>query len=334
PSPTPPRRPGSVMTKACLGQDSRRPAEGGPGELPSACAARGRSRLPATQRESTAVGTFAAPTRKNSAAMPGSGRVRKRSTAFTVTSLGETPVPPEVSTTSGNASNAGIAAPPPAAAPPDPVKSCSMTAGTSASATINASGVSIPRSRSHSTASTPERSSYSPAAALAAATTPRPVRPASLAATSCARPALVIDAPIPGLAAGLRQHPQARDLGVLIHGLDHVVHRQSRAAHRGERLHLHARDTAGLHRRNNPHRGFRLGDLLEVDSDLAQWQRVAQRNDLRGLLRTHDPGDTRHRQRIPLRQAGLVAVPILEDHGEDVLPGPQEALRRRGAGGL
>ena len=68
----------------------------------------------------------------------------------------------------------------------------------------------------------------------------------------------------------------------------------------GQRLHLDTGAVGGADRRGDLDR--LVGDR-EVDGDAGDRERVAQRDQRRGLLGAHDPGEPGHGQRVALRHA-------------------------------
>src|SRR5699024_11457644 len=138
-----------------------------------------------------------------------------------VTAVGGTPVPPLVSTTSGDSANA--------------CRSCAPNG--SPSAAIVASGVRYPHSLRRSTRIGPATSAYTPAAARFDEINTRPVRRRSATSPIRSSSGLVPSTPIAALAAGLGDDLDIGDSGKLIDGLDHVDHGQTGDRHRGQGLH-------------------------------------------------------------------------------------------------
>ena len=88
------------------------------------------------------------------------------------------------------------------------------------------------------------------------------------------------------------------DDGARVDRLGHVDERQAGDGDGGERLHLDAGAVGGA--RGRGHGDARVVDD-EVDGDAGQPDRVAQRDEVGGALGAHDPGDPRHGQRVALR---------------------------------
>ena len=81
--------------------------------------------------------------------------------------------------------------------------------------------------------------------------------------------------------------------------LDHVVDRQARHRHRGQRFHLDPGRAGDLH--GGAHDA--AGQLLvghNIHGDFRQRQRMAQRDQIRGAFRRHDAGDARGSQHVAL----------------------------------
>ena len=84
---------------------------------------------------------------------------------------------------------------------------------------------------------------------------------------------------------------------VLVDGLDHVVDRQRRHRHGGQRFHLDAGLRVGAHARLDAVAAPRRRQL---DADVRQRQRMTERNQRGRLLGGHDAGEPRRLQRIAL----------------------------------
>src|ERR671938_999408 len=138
--------------------------------------------------------------------MPATGRSTTRSVASGVRSVGDSPVPPVVRTTSY------------------PAATASRKAASTGSPSGTTTGPSTmkPIARRPSTSTGPPRSSYTPAAARFEAVTTR----------------ALVTPPVPRPPAALRRDPDVGDRRQLVHGLDHVDERQRRHRHARQRLHL------------------------------------------------------------------------------------------------
>src|SRR5262245_16088865 len=110
--------------------------------------------------------------------------------------------------------------------------------------------------------------------------------------------------PLPGLAAGLRDEADAADLDPALDALDHVVDREGGDRRGGHRLHL----DAGLGRRGRlgaDAQDARRSIGRDAHDEVGQWQRVAQRDELRGALAAHDARELRHGQDVALGAASV-----------------------------
>jgi hypothetical protein len=96
---------------------------------------------------------------------------------------------------------------------------------------------------------------------------------------------------VAGLAAGLLDQAHGLDDHALLGGLEHVVDRQAGHRDGGQGLHLDAR--LALQLDPGHHRQPALG-RLDRHLDLGQRQRVAERDQVGGLLGRHHPGDLGH----------------------------------------
>ena len=111
---------------------------------------------------------------------------------------------------------------------------------------------------------------------------------------------------------------------MLVNGFNHVEDGQRGRGNRGQRLHLNTGHTASLDGRLDTHK---VGSALEIHRNLAQGQRVAERNDLGSALGAHNARNARHRQSIALGQVGV------KNLLDDVRAGVDGCLSHRGAGG-
>jgi hypothetical protein len=96
----------------------------------------------------------------------------------------------------------------------------------------------------------------------------------------------------------------ALDGDVALKCFRHVVQRQCGHARRGERLHL----DAGASRDPDFGRdedGASAGIRRELEADVIQGKRMAQRDELGRSLRRTDPGEARRDERVALRAAGI-----------------------------
>src|ERR1700745_2633682 len=112
--------------------------------------------------------------------------------------------------------------------------------------------------------------------------------------TSCLR-----GAPMARYAPALLDQANAFDTHAALDRLDHVVDGQARDRRRGQRLHLDAGAAGDAHA--GAHDDAReLGIRHEVDIDLRDVERVAQRDQLVGSFRRHDAGDARGTEHVAL----------------------------------
>ena len=106
--------------------------------------------------------------------------------------------------------------------------------------------------------------------------------------------------------------------------LHHVVERQAGRDDSGQRLHLDPSAVGGAGRRVDHDA---VVAHIEVDGDAVQRDRVAQRHQVGGALRTGQPGDPGHRERVALRQ------PVAAQQRDHLGRGDEPALRVGGAHG-
>lgn len=89
--------------------------------------------------------------------------------------------------------------------------------------------------------------------------------------------------------------------------LAHVVNRQQGHLHGGQGFHFHAGGPGGFDRGAAVHAVLSVfGKRLQLDGHMRQGQRMAQGNEIGGLLGGHDAGQARNAQHIALAcAAGL-----------------------------
>ena len=109
-----------------------------------------------------------------------------------------------------------------------------------------------------------------------------------------------------------------------VHRFDHVVQRQGRHAHRGQRLHLHPGAIGAAHRRGDV--DVRLTDG-EIDVDAGQRQLMTQRNQVAGALGGQNPATRAVASASPLASPPA-AISSITCRG-----GAQRACGNRGAFG-
>jgi len=91
----------------------------------------------------------------------------------------------------------------------------------------------------------------------------------------------------------------ALDADAALYRLDHVVDRQTRDRHGGQRLHLDTGRAGDLHR--GAHNA--AGEVFvgrDVQRDFRQGQRMTQRDQFRRPFRRHDAGDARGAEYVAL----------------------------------
>src|SRR5829696_5687109 len=102
-----------------------------------------------------------------------------------------------------------------------------------------------------------------------------------------------------GLAADLLDEMDAFDANAALDRLDHVVDRKTGDRHRRQRFHLDACRTGDLDGGADDAAG-QFFVWRDVEGDLGQRQRVAQRDEFRGALGRHDAGDAGGAQHVAL----------------------------------
>src|SRR6185437_8603416 len=137
--------------------------------------------------------------------------------------------------------------------------------------------------------------------------------------------------PVAGLAAALFQKADALDAHAFLDRLDHVVDGQARDRHGGQRLHLDPGLAVDLDGRLYPVTG--QGVLrIDLDLDLGDRQRMAERDERMRALGRHDAGEPRGAEHVALeRVAGDDALERVLAHGDMAL-GDRDALGLRLAG--
>ncbi|MNZ78117.1 hypothetical protein D3C78_966810 [compost metagenome] len=126
------------------------------------------------------------------------------------------------------------------------------------------------------------------------------------------------------LAAELFQHAHAIDDHAAINCLAHIVNGQRSDTGSGQRFHFHAGLPGQLATGNDVDGVIAFG--TELDLDAGQQQRVAQRDQVTGLFRCLDTGNTRHSEDITL---GVLAIDNhLQGFGEHAHPRFSHRLTR------
>jgi hypothetical protein len=129
--------------------------------------------------------------------------------------------------------------------------------------------------------------------------------------------------PVARLAAALGDQADGLDDHALVDGLGHVVDRQEGHAHGGHRFHFHA---GACGERGGGGAFDAVAGQFEIDCHGVERERMAQRDQVAGLLGGHDPGDARGGQNIAL---GHGAIADGGERGGDMRINPRATATRR-----
>ncbi|PAV93356.1 hypothetical protein WR25_14250 [Diploscapter pachys] len=109
-------------------------------------------------------------------------------------------------------------------------------------------------------------------------------------------------APVARRAAGLFEQADVRDRHRAIHRLRHVVDGEQGDRHGGQCLHLDAGLAVGGGQRGRGDAGI---VQRQVERDAGEGQGVAERDEVRGFLRRHDPGDAGNGEHVALLRGAV-----------------------------